>query len=470
MKNTFIKLICVLMSLCILLSMAACAPNTENPGTIGGDATKPTEGAIDLGGFAFIMGDWWSAAEYEPEEPETAWEQMVADYHAELEKAYNFTFSQIGLQNMGTYTEVLINSFVGNQPLCHAFQAETQSVPVMASQGLLYDLSTLDAFDFENDPKWSKKIVDYYTINGKVFAARPSEDEPRLGIYFNKRLFEEAGLDPELPYDLQKEGKWNWENFEEICAKLTKDVNKDGITDVYAYGGNDCDMMLVGIYGNGAMFVDRDETGKFVDGTLDPAFEEGMNWAISLFDKGYTPILDSSWAWDKAYTDFADAKLAMIVSQTWVADTYYSDMDDEIGYVMLPAGPKGYNCTNMIPTPIAIPACLDKETANKVAVVINEWYDSRYAIEEAAVMGISFRDDYYQRFDDARAVDETVSSMITDEACQLYDSFYLIPNYDYYGIVVDAAQRIKTAAETIESTRPINQAAIDAANALFGYS
>ncbi len=467
------KLLCVLLSLVVVLGLVACTNTTDPTGTAGGsnttDPTQPQDQVVNLGGLNFIMGDWWSAAEYEEEEAQTAWEQMVADYHHDLETTYNFTFSQIGLQNMGTYSDVLINSFVNNKPLCSAFQVETTYFTAMAAQGLLYDLTTLDAFDFENDPKWSKKIVDYYTINGKVFAARPGEDEPRLGIYFNKRLLEEAGIDPDLPYDLQKNGQWDWEHFEELCAKLSRDINKDGVIDIYAYGGNDCDMMLVGIYGNGAMFVDRDETGKFVDGTLNPAFEEGLSWAVSLFDKGYTPILDSTWAWDKAYTDFADGKLAMIVSQTWVADTYYSGMEDDIGYVMLPAGPEGHVCTNMIPTPIAIPACLDKETANKVAVVIDKWYDSRYAIEEAEIMGITFRDDYYQRFDDARSVDETVSSMITDEACQIYDSFYLIPNYDYYGIVVDVAQRIKTAAEQIEYVRPMNQAAIDAANALFGY-
>ncbi len=465
------KLLSVLLCLAMLLAMAACGADTPaptDPPASNPPASSEPQTSIDMGGLNFIMGDWWSAAEYQKGEPSTAWDQMVMEYHDELEKTYNFTFSQIGLQNMGDYNEVLINSFVANQVICHAFQAKTEAVPSMAAQGLLYDLSTLDAFDFENDPKWSKKIIEYYTIDGKVYAARPSEDEPRLGIYFNKRLLEEAGVDPSLPYDLQAAGNWTWETFEELCAKLTRDTNNDGVTDIYAYGGNDCEQMCVGIYGNGAMFVERDENGKFVDGTLNPAFEEGLLWAVSLFDKGYTPALDSSWAWDKAYTDFADGKLAMMVSQTWVVDTYCADMEDEIGYVMLPAGPKGHNCTNMIPTPIAIPACLDEETAQNVAVIINEWYNERYAIEEAQVMGITFRDNYYSRFDDSRAVDETVTSMITDPDCQVYDSYYLVPNFDYYGVIVSVANRSATPAEQIEYIRPTNQAAIDAANALFG--
>ena len=146
----------------------------------------------------------------------------------------------------------------------------------MASQGLLYDLSKLDAFDFENDPKWSKESIEYYTINGAIYGARPSDNEPGDYLLWNKRLFQEAGLDPDLPYKLQAEGKWDWEHFEELCQKLTKDIDNDGITDIYGFGGNDGTIMNMGIYSNGAKFVDRDETGKLIDGTVfDSSVERG---------------------------------------------------------------------------------------------------------------------------------------------------------------------------------------------------
>lgn len=58
--------------------------------------------------------------------------------------------------------------------------------------------------------------------------------------------------------------------------------------------------------------------------------------------------------------------------------------------------------------------------------------------------------------------------MITDAACQIYDSWPLIPGYEYYGYLVEVAAQSATAAQKIEALRPVNQAAIDAANALFG--
>lgn len=474
--NTLKKLTALFLTLILVLSVAACTQNPEptqqgtEPAPTGTGELPGTGGIpdVDLNGFELILGDWWSPAVYEEKDPTTAWEQMVQDYNHEIEEKMNFTFQEIGLQNRGDYDEVLINSFIADDPVCNVFYGHPESVIPMAAQGLLYDLSTLDAFDFENDSKWSQSVIEYFTIHGKIYAARPSEDQPRLGILFNKRLLEEAGVDPDLPYDLQAAGQWDWEHFEELCQKLSKDTDNDGITDIYAMGGNDVELMTVGIYGNGAKFVDRDENGLFVDGTLNPAFEEGLNWSVSLIQKGYCREIGAGDAWDKAYTDFANAQTAMLCSQTWVIETYLSGMSDKFGYVMLPAGPKGHNCTPMYPTPICIPSCLDEETANNVALIINTRFDNNKNIEGAREMGVTFRDDYYNIFSDSRAVDETVTSMVTDPACQVYDSYYLIPNYEYYGYTVAVAAQTATAAEKIEELRPTNQAAIEAANAMFG--
>lgn len=473
------KMIALLLVLAMVFAFAACGKNTD-PGNSASDATgeqSETGGEqaggipdVDLGGYEFVLGDWWHAAVYEEEEPVTAWNQLESDYHHEMESKMNFKWSEIGFQNMGDYAEVLINSFVADEPVCDACWLPAENVITMAAQGLLYDLSELDAFDFENDSKWSKSVIDYFTINGKIYAARPSEDQPRLGIVFNKRLFEEAGIDPNLPYDLQANGEWDWAHFEDLCQKLCKDVDNDGVTDVFAIGGNDCELMTVGIYGNGAMFVSRDENGLFVNGTTAPAFEEGLNWAVGLIQKGYCREIGAGDAWDKSYTDFANAQTAMLCCQTWVIESYLSDMADDFGYVMLPAGPKGHNCTPMYPTPLAIPACLDEQTAQNAALILNSWYDTQKNIPEAEAMGITFRDTYYSTFDDSRSVDETITAMVTDPACQVYDSYYLVPSFDslYYDYLVEVAAQTATAAEKIEALEPSAQAAIDAANALFG--
>jgi ABC-type glycerol-3-phosphate transport system substrate-binding protein len=471
------KVTALFLTACLLLAIVGCSKSTGKSETGDSGETKESssdqELLTDLGGFKFVLGDWWSAAVYEEEEPTTAWDQMVADYHHGLEDSMNFTYSQIGLQNMGTYNEVLVNGFLANDPDCTCFYGnpDNGAITSMAAQGLLYDLGSLDNLDLTDETLWNQQIINYYTINGKCYAARPSTtDEPRLGILFNKRLLEEAGIDPELPYTLQSSGEWDWSHFEQLCASLSRDTNNDGTNDVYAFGGNDGEMMMMGIYSDGAMFVERDaSSGKFVDGTANPNFEEGLNWAVSLIKKGYVRTVASGDAWDKAYTDFANGQTAMLVSQTWVISSYLSEMADDFGYVMLPAGPNGHNCTNMFPTPICIPACLSKEDAEKTAAVISNWFEPSRKVEGADAMNVTFRDTYYSTFRDAQSVDDTVTAMVTDPDCAVYDSYYLIPNYDYGSYLWEVAAQTATPAEKIEALRPVNQAAIDAANALFGY-
>ena len=240
MKRLYKRLIMLLLAAVMLVSLVACAgqdtpqPNGSESAQPSSDVAEPSQDALaNLGGFQFILGDWWSAAEYEEAEPQTAWDQMVADYHHELEAKMNFTYSQIGLQNMGNYNEVLVNGFLANNPDCTVFYGnpDNGALVSMAAQGLLYDLSTLKNLNLTDASLWNQQIIDYYTINGKIYGARPSAtDEPRLGILFNKRLFEEAGIDPEQPYELQKSGQWDWAHFEELCQKLTRDTNNDGTT------------------------------------------------------------------------------------------------------------------------------------------------------------------------------------------------------------------------------------------------
>lgn len=476
MKQNLKKLLALLISLATLLTVAACAgeiaPSETDPSQQT-DETQETQGndapKVDLGGFEFILGDWWSAAIYEEQEPAGAWQQMESDYHHALQADMNFSFQQIGLQNFGVYNDVLVSSFIANDPACSAFYAESSQVTAMASQGLLYDLSQIASLDLSNAALFNQEILDYYTINGKVYGARPAaEDEPRLGIFFNKRLFQDAGIDPDLPYTLQENGEWDWAHFEELCSQLTKDSDNDGATDLYAFSGNDSEMLMMGIYTNGAKFVDRGENGEFIDGTLNPAFEQGLAWAVSLQEKGYVRSVGAGDAFDKAYTDFANGQVAMVVAQTWVAETYFSEMSDTFGYVMMPGGPNGHACTNLIPTPLCIPACIGEEDAEKVGEIITEWFDTVSNIDGAQAMNITFRDTYYRRFRDAESVDETITMMLTDEACQVYDNYYLVPNYNYIDYLVEVAALSATPAEKIETLRPVNQAAIDAANALFG--
>lgn len=58
--------------------------------------------------------------------------------------------------------------------------------------------------------------------------------EPKGGIYFNKRLLEEAGITADSIYELQENGEWTWDKFEELCSQVQADTDNDGVIDRYA--------------------------------------------------------------------------------------------------------------------------------------------------------------------------------------------------------------------------------------------
>ena len=48
-------------------------------------------------------------------------------------------------------------------------------------------------------------------------------------------MIEDANL--EDPRDLVARGEWTWDKFREYCQVLTRDIDGDGVIDVYGYGG-----------------------------------------------------------------------------------------------------------------------------------------------------------------------------------------------------------------------------------------
>ena len=76
------------------------------------------------------------------------------------------------------------------------------------------DRSTVDF----SEEKWNQQVKDIMTYKDGIYGMS-TEMEPRAGIFYNKRMFEEAGIDPEEPYNLQASGEWTWAKFEEYCAK-----------------------------------------------------------------------------------------------------------------------------------------------------------------------------------------------------------------------------------------------------------
>lgn len=78
------------------------------------------------------------------------------------------------------------------------------------------------------DDCWNKMYMDAYKINGKYYSvAMPGAwncEDTTFITYYQPKVLKECGV-TNMPYDLYKEGKWNWETQFDIAAKV-KNTNK----------------------------------------------------------------------------------------------------------------------------------------------------------------------------------------------------------------------------------------------------
>lgn len=138
-----------------------------------------------------------------------------------------------------------------------------QVTAVMATDGLLLDLNTVNSIDFENE-WWNRTANDNLEIDGKQFYAVSDYVIPEMYvILFNKDLIEKNDL--ENPYDLVHEGKWTIDKMLELSESVLLD-NGDGIWDVndtYGFGAPSDHMLTAFSYSCGLTLVEKDEDGFF---------------------------------------------------------------------------------------------------------------------------------------------------------------------------------------------------------------
>lgn len=432
MKKSLKKLLSVMLVLALSVSLlTACGGSTEDDGdnkltpteastnpdeSNGGDdngdveeaTPTPVEVAMDLGGMDILVGDWWSPQE-QPE-PKNQKEEDTLNYRNSFMEKYNFKIKQVAISDWGGQQELFTTSVMAGEPVAQMFVLEQGWTAQPLANGLLYDLTTLKNFDFTED-KWVKNQIEVMSYGNSIYGLASGKSEPRLGIFWNKRLFQEAGLDPDLPYDLQASGEWTIDKYEELCKTLTRDTNNDGTIDTYAFASFSADYNKGANTLFGARFIGKDENGKFVNETSKPEFLESVQWAVDMIKKGYEMPQPEGSNWDWFVAAFHDAKVAMQWAEQYKCGTW-ADMTDDWGFVLPPK--KDANTPYTIAfrdNVIVMPSTWDPETAEKIAFAYNLFTNPTPGYEDDTE---SWKEDYYPRFRDERAVDETLALMYDD--------------------------------------------------------
>lgn len=362
---------------------------------------------IDLGGMEIIIRDWWTADE--EVEPTNAFEEAREEYYDWIQETYNFKIKQVAISDWASVPEDFLNYTTsgGDENYIFILRPGSELVAAMNS-GLMYDLSTLDCLDFSED-KWGSRVHELMERDGAIYGMMAGTVEPTGGMYFNKRLLQEAGIDPQSIYDLQESGEWTWEKFEEICKQIQADTNNDGVIDRYAMVNFASTFYGEAVASNGGEFIGKDDNGYY-NALESEETMEALNWALDMISTyDYPQPTDSEWDyWKEA---FINGNGAFIAGEAYQADGEWSTMEDEFGFVCFPKGPKASDYTNIyVSNPYCIPACYDADKAWKLAFA--------YDIYTAPVPGF---EDYngreaafYNAFRDTESVELTIRRLMTN--------------------------------------------------------
>lgn len=330
----------------------------------------PDSRVRDLGGMEIVIG-----IPYYSKKPNTPEYKALQEYRKELMETYHFTIREENIYELGDPTRLFQTAATLGDPSVHVYLINSQDLH--HNSHLFYDLSTLSEFDFSDD-KWNDAVTKSMSYQGGIYGISPLTSElPQIGgILYNKRLFEEAGLDPELPYKLQAQGEWTWDNFKKLCATLTRDTDKDGTTDVYAlcsYGGEMLEQLLSS---TGSQIVTI-ENGTFVNNADSDKVQKAAAFAQELSLSGYERLRTQDDSWNYYMTAFSSGNAVMQFTKTNVLyDTYdsYTHMTDELGFVCCPKMDDTVDYSMVSSGYVAvIPAFFDAKTASDIAFAYNLW-------------------------------------------------------------------------------------------------
>jgi len=383
------------------------------------------DGGASLKGMDVVIGNWWTDWDANTRKANNDAEEKVIAYRAKIQKDHGFSISEKKISSWDAMAQYAATSIMAGNPAASVFIMEPSWAMMLHNQKLLYPVSESKAVNFKDSKpvEWNRNAINSFTFNGKAyaFAIGHNSYHHANGVFFNKRLFLEAGIDPNTPYNMQKAGTWTWSNFMDLCKKLTRDKDNTGMINTYAMTHDPSWYMLDAIVAsNGAYYVDQDSSGKFINATGRPEFLQALQFAIRLKTEGVLMPRPEGSNYDWYKSMFMNGRVAMLVTQQYVAKEL-ADMTDDWGFVLFPKGPNvndyRYSTDENV---MIIPSTFKAEEVDKILYAVQLWYTPIDSNPNA------WKDDQYSIYRDIRAVDETLA-MIQDPKYSLTNYFTYIP-------------------------------------------
>ena len=452
-QKMFTKALLAITAAAMVMSAQAVMADEEDYTVITDENGDP----IDLGGMDIVIRDWWSG---DPAEPTNDYEEARDEYREWIQETYNFTISQQAISDWtSTPADFVDYATTGGDENYIWILRDDPAITSALSSGLMYDLATLDCLDFSLPKFQRNKLHEQYAKGDSIYAMYAGYSEPRTGVYFNKRLLNDAGIDPETIYDMQADGTWTWDAFEEMMAAVQRDIDNDGVLDIYGLTLNEGNMTTIAVFSNNGSYIGKNDDGYFYN-LESPETLEALEWTVDMFTKYDLPDPEGA-EWDYYKEAFINGQAAFMVEDEYAGTpgNFLQDMEDEVGFVMFPKGPQRDDYINVWSNnPVAIPACYDADKAWKLAFAWNLYTDQPAGYEDYMDLSNAAAGIF-----DMRAIDETIPMMMEEEHGTIaYHG--LIPNLSLGEQLVWNIAPGSVVSEQVEAIRDTWKAYVDEAN------
>lgn len=322
----------------------------------------------------------------------TVADEMMFAKVAEVEAEWGVTFEYVNLLYAGAQESINTSIMAGTPDVDVYMIGLAIGAPAVAN-GYAVDLRDVLPADHPVITG-EDEVLTYINVgNGAVSLLTNKNKENMVGstypLSFNLQMIEDANL--EDPRDLVEAGEWTWDKFNEYIAALTQDVDGDGVTDIYGFGGWPADYMPLIVMSNGSNIA-----ATATENLSSPEVAEALQFIQDMYLNGYAYPIPAENGWDICRFLYREGKVAFSPNAAWIMDSNKDyafqnpdlpTLEFDMVFVPWPSGPSGDLETNaqkvtdsscyMIPVGVE-----DPELVFNVLYDILNWFNDDLSIRD----------------------------------------------------------------------------------------
>lgn len=439
----------VLAAMLLLMNVAALAEVPEGYPEVNEKYVQTEKKTITI-------YDYWSGDGARKEDP-TEEEQLDYDYRDWIESTYNVKVEQVQGGDWGSCAEEMINFCGTPDGSLRAYIIEPGKVLGLVNGGYAAPIK----YDMTGE-KWNKGNIDLWSKNGTNYGFSTGCNEPRAVLYFNKRILNDAGIQWETIYDMQAEGTWTWETFEDMLKVIQKDVDNDGIVDIWGMTGDNNDLFNMSVATAGGAYFAKDADGKLQPVMGSEQTLEGLNWGRRIWQTYFYQCPDGG-SWDYYKEAFKTGISGFYMYQCYGGfndNSEMADMEDEWGCVAFPVKTAGDPyLTTVSENTYLVPSVYDEDTVDLIMFFVDLYTNDTPGTDpETRWIGKKYN------YTDERAVDETYAMLRKQSSGWVNLVVLLGTSNDVLGNSLLWSMGGSTPAELVDAGMPAWQALCDTYN------